>query len=171
MSQSSSRKTITCLVVGDGNVGKSTFIKCLHANRDNSTLTCENGSHRLSFGTVHFKPDDFTRQRSLIHVDFNLVEADEASLQSAPKPDCAIILIDVTRGDAVISCHNWANKLREECGITRPFVAGNKHDLVEFSECMQALYLSPFASSCSEISSLTGQNIFAPMNYLLDRSK
>lgn len=170
-SSKSSRKPITCLVVGDSNVGKTSYLKALHGDLPTNILSYENGSARLSMKAAYVDKG-FTQELALNYVDVELIEVGESSITSAPKADCAIIVIDVTRYDALASCNQWFQWLLAD-NTTKVFVVGNKHDIIKDPQIVQNLYCGYFGviSSFCEISSVTGENIFAPINCLIGKCK
>jgi GTPase SAR1 family protein len=183
-SSTSPVKSITCLVAGDGNVGKSTFIKWFNEHQANvSGCTCgalaHNGMYKVTFPVECLVTDPVTKQRRLSYVNVTLVEADETTVEAVAKDygtEYAILMVDIVSEEAISSYYKWLGILSKKCGITdmdNIGVVGNKTDLTEFSEYMQMIYNMHDRNvprTREHVSSLTGENICVVINEIVDRA-
>ena len=127
MAQNATGPEFKCVLVGDGGVGKTTYVK-RHENGDfEKVYVPTRGAevHRLTFSTscgpITFNCWDTAGQEKFGGLrDGYYVDA-----------DCAILMFDVTSRSSYDSLANWHRDLTRVCGNIPIVMVGNKCDMKE----------------------------------------
>lgn len=118
-----SRKSYNIIIVGDGGVGKTTFIKALNGERFNGiyTPTMEFTKHKI----------ELLQNINIIDtVGQGMYDTERMCQESDFKIHCAIVMFDVCKLHCLKNVKKWINKIQKVYGEVPIIIIGNKDDIV-----------------------------------------
>lgn len=116
--------TFECIIVGDGGVGKTTFIK-KHLTSEFTQIynpILDTVVHALVFNTTHGR------------IRFNVRTCVEQEIYSGlgneyyVQVQCAIVMFDLTNRRSYVNSKRWYNEIANACSDIPIIIVGNKAD-------------------------------------------